>query len=251
MSNKILVLGAGGLIGRFLVKSLLAAEYQVLACDLHVNTMQDAFTKIGLELAHPHLTLLSIDISNRTALNNLFETYEDIDGAVNCTYPRNKNYGADFLKVTLHDFNENLALNLGSSFLFIQCCVEYFNKQQRAFSLVNISSIYGVVPPKFEIYQDAGFTMPVEYAAIKSSLIHLSKYATKYVNDSRFRVNVVSPGGILDLQPETFLQNYKAKCLGTGMLKPEQITETIIFLLSSKSEFINGQNIIIDDGFTL
>ena len=94
-------------------------------------------------------------------------------------------------------------------------------------------------------------TMPVEYAAIKSALIHLSKYAAAYVADSRFRVNLVSPGGITDKQPDSFLQAYKAKTLGKGMLDATDVTGAITFLLSDHARYTNGQNIVVDDGFTL
>ena len=93
--------------------------------------------------------------------------------------------------------------------------------------------------------------MPVEYAAIKSALIHLSKYAASYIADSRFRVNLVSPGGISDNQPEPFLQAYRTKTLGKGMLDAADITGAIMFLLSDHARFTNGQNIVVDDGFTL
>ena len=91
----------------------------------------------------------------------------------------------------------------------------------------------------------------VEYAAIKSGLIHLSKYIAKYLKSSGVRINCISPGGILDNQPDIFLQNYKDFCLTKGMLNPIDITGTLIFLLSDNSKFINGQNIIVDDGFVL
>ena len=72
-----------------------------------------------------------------------------------------------------------------------------------------------------------------------------------YVADSRFRVNLVSPGGILDKQPDSFLQAYQHKTLGKGMLDPTDVTGAIAFLLSDHARFINGQNIVVDDGFTL
>jgi NAD(P)-dependent dehydrogenase (short-subunit alcohol dehydrogenase family) len=94
-------------------------------------------------------------------------------------------------------------------------------------------------------------TMPVEYAAIKSGLIHLSKYVTKYVSNSNFRVNVVSPGGIFDHQPSDFLKAYKDETFGKGMLDVKDVLGTIVFLLSSMSDLVNGQNIVVDDGFSV
>ena len=93
--------------------------------------------------------------------------------------------------------------------------------------------------------------MPIEYAAIKSGLIHISKYITSYINDSRFRINCISPGGIFDNQEKNFLEAYKRNTFGTGMLEAEDVCGTVLFLLSDASKFINGQNIIVDDGYSL
>ena len=47
-------------------------------------------------------------------------------------------------------------------------------------SIVNFGSIYGIMPPRFDIYDNTCMTMPVEYAAIKAGIIHMSKYFAKY-----------------------------------------------------------------------
>jgi NAD(P)-dependent dehydrogenase (short-subunit alcohol dehydrogenase family) len=73
----------------------------------------------------------------------------------------------------------------------------------------------------------------------------------KYLKNRNIRVNSISPGGILDNQPEIFLQKYRSFCLNKGMLDPPDITGLVVFLLSGESEFINGQNITLDDGYSL
>ena len=158
---------------------------------------------------------------------------------VNAAYPRNKNYGRHFFDVEYEDFCENVSVHLGGYFLTSQQFAKYF-AETGCGNIINISSVYGVIAPKFEIYKDTPMTMPVEYAAIKSALIHLTKYMAKYLKDKNVRVNCISPGGILDKH-----------CLSKGMLDPEDIMGALVFLLSDASKFINGQNIIVDDGFTL
>ena len=93
--------------------------------------------------------------------------------------------------------------------------------------------------------------MPVEYAAIKSGLIHLTKYMAKYFKGMNIRVNALSPGGIEDAQDKHFLQNYKQECLNKGMLDTADLEGTLVYLISDMSTYVNGQNIIVDDGFTL
>lgn len=247
-----LVIGAAGLLGRALVVDLLSREASVIAVDISMPRMKECFSQFLIGGRNSSsLELKEVDLSDPVGVENLFVGVSHIDGAVNCAYPRNKNYGKHFYDVEINDFNENVTLNLGSSFLFMQQSAKYFEKNKKAFSLVNISSVYGVVAPDFDVYKNTLMTMPVEYAAIKSGLIHLSKYVTKYVSSSDFRVNLVSPGGIFDQQPNDFLEAYKNKTFGEGMLDVTSVLGTIIFLLSPMSNFINGQNIIVDDGFSI
>jgi NAD(P)-dependent dehydrogenase (short-subunit alcohol dehydrogenase family) len=249
--KKILVTGAAGLLGSHLTVALVQAGAHVIAADLDDERVVRRLEKAGIGDGLERVTTAALDVTDEAAVRQFFARDLAIDGAVNCTYPRNARYGAKFPDVTLADFNENLSLHLGSSFLFLQQCAAYFTRVQLPLAVVNISSIYGVVAPRFELYAGTAMTMAVEYAAIKSALVHLSRYAVTYVADSRFRVNCVSPGGILDGQPESFLAKYRAETLGRGMLAPGDIAGTIIFLLSDQAGAINGQNIVVDDGFTL
>ncbi len=147
-------------------------------------------------------------------------------------------------------FCENINLNLGGYFLTTQQFVRYFIEQGHG-NVVNIASIYGVIAPKFEIYADTKMTMPVEYAVIKSGLIHLTRYFAKVLKGKKIRINALSPGGILDNQPAEFLAAYHQQCLNKGMLDKTDISGTLLYLLSDLSLHVNGQNIIVDDGFTL
>ena len=252
LKNKtVAVMGAGGLLGSRTVKDLLNHNAKIIAVDLDIQFMTERLIAHGINIDQADLTLTELDICCETQVKTFFQTVKHLDGAVNCTYPRNKSYGKHFFDVTLSDFNENLTLHLGSSFLLIQQCASYFLRNERPFSLVNIASIYGVVAPKFNIYMNTSMTMPVEYAAIKSAIIHLNKYAVKYVSHSDFRVNSVSPGGILDGQAQEFLKLYRDQSLGKGMLDVEDVTGTILFLLSDYSKHMNGQNLVVDDGFSL
>ena len=251
IGESILVVGAGGLLGVQVTKHALEQGAKVIAVDLSVKKLQDKLLQEGIDVSSSNISCMSLDLTIEKDVLNFFEGDIEITGAVNCTYPRNKAYGAHFFDVNFNDFNENVSLHLGSAFLFTQQCAKYFKLHNTSFSLVNISSIYGVIAPKFEIYNNTPMSMPVEYAAIKSAILHLSKYAIKYVNNSLFRINSVSPGGLYDNQPEAFVMAYKALTNGEGMLDVSDIIGSIIFLLSEQSKFVTGQNIIVDDGFSL
>ena len=95
-------------------------------------------------------------------------------------------------------------------------------------------------------------TSPIEYSAIKAGIISITKWLAKYYSNKNIRINCISPGGILDNQPESFLNKYKKSCSNIGMLSAEKhISGIVMFLLSDSSLAINGQNIIVDDGWSL
>lgn len=252
LNNKtILVAGAGGLLGLNLVVSLIEQGASVIAADINGEEMIARLVALpGFDPADK-LTTIELDLNDVKAVKLFFENIKGLDGAVNCAYPRNKHYGTRFFDVELEHFNDNVSLHLGSTFLFMQQCAVFFEREKKPFSLVNISSVYGVIAPRFDVYEDTSMTMPVEYAAIKSGVIQLSKYLTAYVSNSQFRSNCVSPGGIFDHQPQPFLEKYKAYCMGKGMLDVRDVTGTVMFLLSENAKYINGQNIVVDDGFSL
>lgn len=244
-NQKIVVVGANGLIGREVVCGLLSRGAHVVSADLTLPSGTDADRDMS-----GFIEYTVVDISDSNSIKKLFEEHPDLTGAVNSAYPRGPGYGKGFLEVTIEDFNRNVSLHLGGYFLFMQSCVRHALEFGKEFSLVNLSSVYGVVPPRFEIYTDTQITMPVEYAAIKAGLLHLNRYVTAYTKGSNFRVNSVSPGGIFDNHDDKFREKYDSFCRVKGMLDPVDIVGAIAFLLSNDARFVCGQNIIVDDGFT-
>ena len=92
---------------------------------------------------------------------------------------------------------------------------------------------------------------PIEYSAIKSGIISMTKYLAKYYKYKNLRFNCISPGGIKDNQHKLFIKRYKASCSNKGLLEPEDLFSLVFFLLSNKSQYINGQNIIVDGGYSI
>ena len=255
LNNKVVVItGGAGLIGKEFVKAVVENNGIAIIADINEEIGNDTKLKLSDELKSDKIDFVKLDITSKDSLNTCIEyldkKYGKIDALVNNAYPRNRNYARKFFDVEYEDFVENIGLNLGGYFTTSQQFAQYFRKQNYG-NIINISSIYGVVAPKFEIYEDTPMTMPVEYAAIKSGLIHLTKYMAKYFKGMDIKVNTISPGGIFDSQPESFLHRYKNECLSKGMLDKSDLKGTLIYLLSDMSRYVNGQNIIVDDGFSL
>lgn len=253
-SKVVVITGGAGLIGKEFVKAVVENGGIAIIADIDEVLSREVEENLKKELNTTNIDFVKLDITSKKTLteciDHLDKTYGKIDALVNNAYPRNKNYGRHFFYVEYDDFVENLGLNLGGYFTTSQQFAQYFKKQGYG-NIINISSIYGVIAPKFEIYNDTTMTMPVEYTAIKSGLIHLTKYMAKYFKGMNIKVNSLSPGGIFDNQAESFLDKYKEKCLNKGMLDNSDLKGTLIYLLSDMSKYVNGQNIVVDDGFSL
>ena len=255
LKNKVIVItGGAGLIGQEFIKAVIEENAFAIIADIDEINGIKVKDNLSKELKTKNIDFVKLDITSKESLlsciSYLENKYERIDALVNNAYPRNKNYGKKFFDVEYSDFSENLALNLGGYFTASQQFSKYFIKQGYG-NIINISSIYGVIAPKFEIYSGTNMTTPVEYAAIKSGLIHLTKYMARYFKGMNIKVNTLSPGGIFDNQNELFLEKYNNECLNKGMLDKSDLKGTLVYLLSDMSKYVNGQNIIVDDGFTL
>ncbi len=255
LENKVVVVtGGAGLIGQEHIKAIIENNGIAIIADINEELGNQVKDKLSQELGTKNIDFVKLDITSVDSLKDcikyLDEKYQKIDALVNNAYPRNKNYGRHFFDVEYEDFIQNLGLNLGGYFTASQQFAKYFQTQDYG-NIINISSIYGVIAPRFEVYDDTSMTMPVEYAAIKSGLIHLTKYMAKYFKGMNIKVNALSPGGIFDNQPKEFLERYKENCLNKGMLDKSDLKGTLVYLLSDMSKYVNGQNIVVDDGFCL
>lgn len=255
LKEKVIVItGGAGLLGSEFIRTVIKNGGVGVIADLNEEIGIEVKTQIIKELGSGKVEFVKTDITNKESILSLISfikgKYNKIDALVNNAYPRNKNFGRNFFEVEYVDFCENVNMHLGGYFLTTQQFAKYFVEQGYG-NIINISSIYGVIAPRFEIYEGTKMTMPVEYAVIKSALIHFTKYLAKYLKGKNIRVNSMSPGGIFDNQPESFLKAYDSHSSSKGMLDKKDILGTLIFLLSENSKFLNGQNIVVDDGFTL
>lgn len=100
--------------------------------------------------------------------------------------------------------------------------------------IVNISSVAGI----------NGISKMVDYSAAKGGIIAMTKALAIELGEHRININCVSPGSIDTLKgaPQTFLKR-------PG--QPEEVANLVLFLASDESDFITGQNFVIDGGRTL
>lgn len=246
----VLITGAAGRIGATLAQSVVNTKAKVVLIDVNRDRLNDLEAGIGsVNCFSIHADTSSPDETDR-CIASAVERFGRVDAAIHSAYPRSVGWGTRFEEIKKEHLDEDLSNHLGGAILFSQRMLEFFKTQGHG-NLIHVSSIMGVVTPKFENYAGTKMTSPIEYTAIKAALIAMTKYLAKYYKGSQIRVNCISPGGILNQQPEGFLEKYRACCNDKGMLDAEDLVGTLLFLLSEQSRYVTGQNIIIDDGWSL
>jgi NAD(P)-dependent dehydrogenase (short-subunit alcohol dehydrogenase family) len=250
----VVVTGGGGLLGRAFVKAIADAGGIAVLADVSEEAGRIVAESLRATVTGGTVVFEPLDITKRSSVDqlvaNVSARYGRIDALVNSAYPRGKHYGRALPEVEYDDFCETVSLHLGGYFLTSQRFALFFREQGWG-NVVTVASIYGVVAPRFDVYEGTPMTMPVEYAVVKSALIHLSRYFMRYFSGSPIRFNCLSPGGILDAQSQRFRDQYAKYAQHKGMLNPDDIVGAALFLLSDDSTFINGQNLVIDDGWTV
>ncbi len=156
----------------------------------------------------------------------------------------------NFLDDTTENWNESMRIN--SLGLFITCR-RFANEMSKydGGSIINISSIYGVVAPDKSIYKNTDLNTEPDYPYTKGGMIMFSKYLASYYADKNIRVNCIAPGGLYNNQDSNFYNAYVKKVPMGRMASSEDMKGVAIFLASDASSYITGLVIPVDGGFTI
>lgn len=241
LENKIiLVTGGSGLLGKSFIEDII--KKGGIAINLDINNINDIDNNtLNLDV--------TCDKSIKESLEHIMNKYSRIDGLVNNAYPRTLDWGNKFEDITTKSFSDNIDMQLSRIFAISKPVLEIMKKQKSG-SLVHMASIYGIVGNDFSVYENTELTSPAAYSAIKGGLINFSRYLASYFGKYNVRSNCVSPGGVFNNQNKTFVGQYSQKVPLKRMANPNDIAPTVSFLLSSESNYITGQNIAVDGGWT-
>lgn len=246
----IIITGGAGRIGFNLAENLLKEGNKVIISDNHKKKLKHLKKKI----LSKNLEIFEADLTRKRDIDKLIsfslKKFKKIDSMVCSAYPKSKKFGSNFEKLDEKSLREDLYNQLGSTIILAQRIIKYFLKVKNG-NLIFISSIQGLDTPKFEHYSGTKMNSPIEYSAVKSGIISVTKYLAKFYKNRNLRINCVSPGGIRSNQPNLFVKKYKKSCNSKGLLDPQDISNLILFLISEKSKFIHGQNLVVDDGWSL
>ncbi len=253
-----LITGAAGHLGPSMAAALAEAGAHVLLNgrnETNIKSEVDKIIKAGFK-AFPAVG----DISNEDFLQRLIrecdKRFDRLDIIIN-----NASYNGgpgDMEKTTLEQFRNAYEINVMASFRIIQLAMPLLKKAAEqnigGASVINISTMYGMVSPDPRIYGDSGQNSPPYYGASKAGLLQLTRYAACHLAPYKIRVNAISPGpfpaGNLQESNPTFYQQLCNKNPMNRIGHPDELSGAILFLASDASSFITGINLPVDGGWT-
>ena len=151
-------------------------------------------------------------------------------------------------------FDEVMAVNVKGTFLSCQAVGGPMAAAGRG-SIINISSIYGMLSPIQELYDfrrrdGETFFKPVAYSVSKSALYNLTRYLATYWATSGVRVNTLTLAGVRNDQPQEFVDAYSARMPLRRMADVGEVVGPVVFLASDASSYVTGANLVADGGWT-
>ena len=254
--ERVLVSGAGGILGSSLCAALIEAGASVVALD------NDKASLDALRSAHPDglLEAAVVDVGVENAVVDAVERAWQrgrITGLVNNAASKSHSldgFFAPFESSTLETWREVNATNLDGSYLLAREVGRRMATSGGG-TIVQIASIYGVVGPDQRVYEgsrylDRQISSPAVYSASKAGVLGLMRFLATLWGESGVRVNAVTPGGIASGQNEEFDKKYSARVPLGRMAEPADIVHPIRVLLSPASAYVTGHNLIVDGGLT-
>ena len=243
-----LVTGGAGIYGVHISRALAEAGAHVVIASRNLDQCQKTAGELSDEGLKVSAAVLDLGSSGsiQALCDEVVSKFGKLDVLFNNAVAR---AGGDPSTVTEEDWES--AMKVNSTGFFMSCKI--FGEQmikQGSGVIVNISSIYGVVGPNFNIYEGTDITSPANYAFAKGGMINFTRYAASYYGRFGIRVNCISPGGFQTDQPDIFIENYAKQSLLGRMATDDDIKGAAVFLASDASAYITGHNLMVDGGWT-
>lgn len=265
--KRVLITGASGFIGRYITRGFLenGAGVIILGRSDKLNgQIRNYQNDFGADKIHGvQVNFYCID-KLKSCLQEITQQY-NIHVLINNAYDMSEktgfnttdgNFGRSSYDMWLASFESGIYWAV----LTTQALIKHFQKHDIKGSIVNVSSMYGVVSPDPRLYKDTLFFNPPTYCVAKAGLLALTRYTASFFGKYGIRSNAISPGPFSNTEEksansvdkdETFLERLKNKTVLNRIGHPRELIGALLFLASDASSFMTGQNLIIDGGWTV
>lgn len=259
-----IITGGAGLLGYYHAAILAAAGAHAVLIDLASAQPRIRASQLTADTGVPCLGIdadITSEVSLLNARDRILETFGRIDILINNaannpkvedakgqTWSRLENF-------PLEVWDADIRVGLTGAFLCSRVFGTEMVKRGRG-TIVNVASDLGIIAPDQRLYrqdnlpEDQQPVKPVTYSVVKTGLIGLTRYLATYWAGANIRVNSISPGGVLNGQPESFLTRLNNLIPMGRMAERDEYQGAILFLCSDASSYMTGSNLVVDGGRT-
>ncbi len=252
-----LVTGGGGILGRRFVQGLCDAGAQVAVVD-SVEAGATECAKACGPACLPFVMDVSDPESVRAGVADVMKAFGRIDVLHNNAATKTADVRAffsPFEDYPLQTWREVMGVNIDGMFLVAQAVGREMLKAGRGGSIVQTSSIYGLVGPDARIYEGSDYlggpiNTPAVYAASKAAVIGLTRWLATHWAPHKIRVNCLVPGGVGSGQNSVFAEHYSSRVPLQRMAQADEMVPALLYLASNASSYVTGQVLAVDGGWT-
>lgn len=256
----VVITGAMGQLGARFAVALRDRGARVVVLDL---TVDDAQVEARFGRDRDGLLFVAADVTRADSLERTLGKVEETWGtphalvnnaAIDAPPDAPPEENGPFESYPESSWDRVMAVNAKGVFLASRTFGAAMARARRG-SIVNISSIYGLVSPDQRIYDyrrasGEPFFKPIAYAASKSTLLNVTRYLATYWAADGVRVNTLTLAGVFNGQDERFLERYCPRVPLGRMARADEYDAAVIFLVSDASSYMTGSNMILDGGWT-
>jgi NAD(P)-dependent dehydrogenase (short-subunit alcohol dehydrogenase family) len=257
----VLVTGASGVLGRRFCAGYAELGASVVLIDLDAAALASQAEELRAQYAVKALPI-ACDLTDASSIADCVAQAAAELGALHVLHNNAATKGRDvraffapFEEFSPQVWREVMAVNIDAMFLMAQQVGRRMIAQGSGGSVIQTSSIYGLVAPDQRIYQGSHYlggaiNTPAVYSASKAAVVGLTKYLATYWAAHRIRVNCLVPGGVESGQNKEFSDRYSARVPLGRMARADEIVPAALFLASDASSYVTGQVLAVDGGWT-
>jgi NAD(P)-dependent dehydrogenase (short-subunit alcohol dehydrogenase family) len=256
-----IVTGGIGILGRGFCRGLAEFGANVAVVDLDEARCGD-FAKELQDSYSVSASGLACDVSNRASVADMVDRVVSRFGAIHILHNNAASKSSDldaFFASTenysLEEWRKVMSVNVDGMFLVAQAVGAQMQKQGTGGSIIQTSSIYGIVSSDKRIYEGSFYlgrqiSNPAVYSTSKAAVVGLTKYLAANWGDMGIRVNALVPAGVESGQNDTFKQRYSARVPLARMAQPEEMVGALLYLASDASSYVTGHCLVVDGGLS-
>ena len=248
------ITGGAGHIGAAIAEALAEAGATIALVDRERLELERRAEHIR-RAANVDVATFEVELADeanvRALPRNVAERCGSLDVLVNCAAfvgtSKLDGWAVPFEQQRSAAWRAAFEVNVTAVFELVQAALPFLEQSGKG-SVINVSSLYGVVGPDWRLYEGTAMGNPAAYGASKGALIQLTNWLATTLAP-RVRVNAMSPGGVWRDQPAEFVERYTQRTPLARMATEEDFKGVALFLASDLSSYVTGQNIIVDGGW--